>query len=113
MAKISDDHEVWQIVGHYLGVMCANLTLTLSLEKIVLGGGVIMRGEPLMKHIRETFKNRVAGYLKHKKLEQLDTYLVRSKFENELGMLSSAAIGQTGTVYGHRKLKLPPVLIET
>jgi predicted NBD/HSP70 family sugar kinase len=32
--------------------MCANLTLTLSLEKIVLGGGVIMRGEVLMEKIR-------------------------------------------------------------
>ena len=48
VAKLPDDHEVWEIVGYYIGIMCANLTLTLSLEKIVLGGGVIMRGEVLM-----------------------------------------------------------------
>lgn len=55
VAKLPDDHEVWSIIGNYLGTMCANLTLTLSLEKIVIGGGVTMRGEPLMKEIRKAF----------------------------------------------------------
>jgi fructokinase len=49
---LSDDHEIWEMIGYYLGIMCANLTLTLSLEKIVLGGGVLMRGEVLMQKIR-------------------------------------------------------------
>lgn len=65
VAKLPDDHEVWEIVGYYLGIMCANLTLTLSLEKIVLGGGVIMRGEVLMQKIRSNFLKAINGYLKH------------------------------------------------
>jgi len=44
---LPDDHEIWDIIGHYLGTMCANLTLTLSLQKIVIGGGVMNRGEVL------------------------------------------------------------------
>lgn len=109
VAKIPDDHEVWEIVGHYLGTMCANLTLTLSVEKIVLGGGVIMRGEPLLKHIRSTFKQRIGGYLKHKALDTLDSYIVRSKFQNELGLVSSASVSALGDVIGHSKMEVKEV----
>lgn len=56
VANLSDDHVIWDIIGHYLGTMCANLTLTLSVEKIVIGGGVMNRGEVLFKKIRESFK---------------------------------------------------------
>jgi len=27
---IPDDHEIWDMIGYYLGTMCANLTLTIS-----------------------------------------------------------------------------------
>ena len=103
---IKDDHVIWEIIGDYLGTMCANLTLSMSLEKIVIGGGVMMRGEPLMKHIHKSFLARLNGYLKHDKLteEGVKNYIVRSKFENELGLISSAAVGATGEVYGHKKL---------
>jgi predicted NBD/HSP70 family sugar kinase len=50
--------------------MCANLTLTLSLEKIVLGGGVIMRGDVLLEKIRKSFLETIDGYLKHEKFEE-------------------------------------------
>lgn len=46
--NLPDDHEVWDMIGFYLGTMCANLTLTVSIEKIVIGGGVLLRGEPLL-----------------------------------------------------------------
>ena len=84
--------------------MCANLTLTLSLEKIVIGGGIMKRGEVLLNHIREAFKERIAGYLEHPKLSNLDDYIVRSKFEDQLGMLAAATVGATGEVIGAKKL---------
>lgn len=96
VANLSDDHVMWDIIGHYLGTMCANLTLTLSVEKIVIGGGVMNRGEVLFKKIRESFKKRLANYLQHEQLSDLDNYIVRSQFENELGMVSASAVGATG-----------------
>lgn len=62
---LPDDHEVWDMVGHYLGTMCANLTLTMSLNKIVIGGGVMNRGEVLFEKIRAAFATRLADYLDH------------------------------------------------
>ena len=97
VANLSDDHEIWDIIGFYLGIMCANLTLTLSVEKIVIGGGVMNRGEVLFKHIRKHFLERLNGYLKHDSLDEhgVKNYIVRSKFENDLGMISSASVGAT------------------
>jgi len=96
VANVSDDHVIWDIIGHYLGTMCANLTLTLSVEKIVIGGGVMNRGEVLFKKIRDSFKKRIADYLQHEQLDDMENYIVRSQFENELGMVSASAVGSTG-----------------
>ena len=97
--KLPDDHEVWDMVGHYLGTMCANLTLTMSLQKIVIGGGVMNRGEVLFEKIRNAFAGRLANYLAHEQISDLKNYIVRSKFENELGLISSAAVGASGEIW--------------
>jgi len=52
--SLSDDHEVWDMLGYYLGTMCANLTMILSVKKIVIGGGVMNR-QILYSKIRENF----------------------------------------------------------
>jgi len=42
--------------------------------------------------------------LKHKKIDgkAVKNYIVVSKFKDELGMISSAATGATGEVYGYK-----------
>ena len=81
--------------------MCSNLTLTLSVQKIVMGGGVLNRGEALLSRIRHHFNANINNYIAHPclKLENLDSYIVRSKFTNELGIVSSAAVGSTAEVW--------------
>ena len=58
----SDENEVWDKVGYYLGICCANLTLTLSIEKIVIGGGVMNR-TILYEKIRKHFHDCLKGYI--------------------------------------------------
>jgi len=48
--------------------MCLNLTLTVSPEVIILGGGVMNR-EILYDIIRSEFKNLLKDYIKHPKFE--------------------------------------------
>ena len=60
---LSDDHLIWEIVGEYIGTLCANLYLTLSLQKFVIGGGIMNRGETLFAKIRKHFKAKIGGYL--------------------------------------------------
>lgn len=40
---ITDDHPIWDMVAYYLATLCFNLILLLSIEKIVIGGGVLNR----------------------------------------------------------------------
>ena len=72
--SLSDDHEIWDMIGYYLGTMCANLTLTLSVQKIVMGGGVLNRGEALLSRIRHHFLANINNYIAHPHLteEKLD-----------------------------------------
>lgn len=58
---------MWDKIAYYLGVCCANLTLTLSLEKIVIGGGIMNR-TILYKKIREHFHKTLNGYIAHPSL---------------------------------------------
>ena len=92
------------MIGYYLGNMCANLTMTVSVEKIVMGGGVMLRGEVLLSKIREHYVKAINGYLQHPRIngDAIKSYIVLSKFKNELGMVSSAATGATGEVYGYK-----------
>ena len=53
--NLPDSHEVWDILGGYLGTMCSNIFLTTSVEKIMLGGGVFNR-IVLLEKVRKNFK---------------------------------------------------------
>lgn len=75
-------HDAWDLEANYLALMCINLTLTLSPEKIILDGGVM--GQPFMiELIREKFQENLGGYLvqfDHKK--EVDDYIVSPVLKN-------------------------------
>jgi fructokinase len=66
-----DDNDVWNKVGYYLGVCCSKMILTLSVEKIIIGGGVMNR-EILYDLIRKHCFESLNGYISHPKLESVE-----------------------------------------
>lgn len=68
IGNLGEDHQIWDMIGHYLGTMCANLTLTLSIEKIILCGSVMDTANILYTKIREHFSKQLANYLDHSSL---------------------------------------------
>ena len=54
--ELPKDHPAWELEAHYLAQMCMNLMMTVSPEKIILGGGVMSRRHlfPLIR--RETLR---------------------------------------------------------
>ena len=56
------DHIGWQIEAYYLAQMCVTLILTLSIEKIVLGGGV-MQQKFLFPMIHAQVLEMLGGYV--------------------------------------------------
>ena len=62
-AELSDDDPVWPFVIDALAQGCAALMLTLSSQRIVLGGGVINRRPWLVEAIAVRCAEQLGGYL--------------------------------------------------
>jgi len=56
------DHPAWELEAHYLALGIANLTCTLSPQRVVLGGGV-MRREELYPLVRAKVPALLNGYI--------------------------------------------------
>lgn len=59
---LSDDHQAWDIQAQVLGLMCHNLLVSFSPQKIILGGGVMNKPGLLEKVIHYTERS-LADYL--------------------------------------------------
>jgi len=75
---LPDDNPVWELLGYYLGDFCANLYLTVSVERIIIGGGVCERAV-LMQKIRERFIVSLANYVVMPQIsaENVSSFIVR------------------------------------
>jgi fructokinase len=62
LQTVSDDHELWNHAAYTIASLCTTLLLTLSMEHIVLGGGVMQRA-CLLPKIREYTRLQLNGYL--------------------------------------------------
>jgi fructokinase len=60
--QLPPDHQAWALEAHYLALALANLTYTVSPQKIILGGGV-MEQQQLFPLIREELASQINGYI--------------------------------------------------
>ena len=73
---LPDDHPTFAIEAYYLAQMCVNLIMTLSPEKIILGGGV-MQQKFLFPMIRSRTLELMNGYICCKAVDEgLEDYIV-------------------------------------
>lgn len=77
---------VWDIEAYYIGQALCNIILTLSPERIILGGGV-MHQVQLFPLIRKEVKRQLNGYLKTKELEDMDNYIIPASLNDNQGIL--------------------------
>ena len=74
--------------------MCVNLIMTLSPERIILGGGVMQR-ESLIKQVRAETLRLLNGYIQHPAiLEHIDEYIVTPDLFPVSGLVGSYLIGK-------------------
>ena len=74
------------------GCHCTNITLVLSPQRIVLGGGV-MEQEQLFPLIRARFEALRGGYLEHEALTQgRDDYILPPGLGKKAGILGAIAL---------------------
>lgn len=59
---LAPDHQGWVIAADYLAQACRVLTLTLRVERIILGGG-LMLAPHLLDMVRSAYDRQMANYL--------------------------------------------------
>lgn len=92
LPKLPDTDPVWPVIANYLAQSILNLTLILSPEKIVIGGGVMNR-KILLNMIRKEFVKLLAKYVQHPLLDKPEEYIVYPKFYPDNGVISAILLG--------------------
>ena len=83
---------MWDLEAYYLAHAVTNYIMTLSPQKVILGGGV-MHQTQLVEKIRAYVKDMIAGYLVTKELEDLDSYITLPSLDDNQGILGALKLG--------------------
>ncbi len=88
------DHPAWPLEAKYLAQMCANAILTLSPEKIILGGGV-MQQTHLFPMIRRETARLLNDYVRHPAIQSgMEGYIVPPGLGTESGIRGAFLLAQ-------------------
>lgn len=90
--ELAERREVWELEAYYIGQALVNYIVTLSPQRIILGGGV-MHQKQLMPLIREEVKRQLNGYIVTKELEDMERYIVLPSLNDNQGIMGALKLG--------------------
>lgn len=94
------DHPAWALEATYLAYGLVNLILTLSPQRVILGGGVMAQAQ-LFPLVRQRVLAFLGGYVQSPRiLEEIDSYIMPPALGSRAGVLGALALAQataTGT----------------
>jgi len=88
-----DDHEVWLHAANALANLCVTLALVTSVEKIVLGGG-IMKRNGLIEKVRLQTRVLLNGYLGDFTDRDLSEWITLSTYGSDAGLMGALVLAQ-------------------
>ncbi len=92
-AELADRGEVWELVSDYLAQAVANYILTLSPQKVILGGGV-MHQEQMFPLVRKKVQEKLNSYLHSDTiLEHIKDYIVPPALGDNAGITGALLLG--------------------
>ena len=83
---LAGNDNVWELEAFYIGQAIVNLILTLSPERIILGGGV-MHQLQLFDMIRREVKKQLNDYIVTPLLQNMDQYIVPASLNDDQGIM--------------------------
>jgi fructokinase len=84
-------HVQWQIEADYLGQLCAQLVLTVSPQRIIVGGGVM--AERLFPLVRGRMLHWLGGYIDRCEiLTDIEHYIVPPALRDRAGVLGALCL---------------------
>lgn len=90
---LPDDHRAWDLEAYYLGQLCAIAVMTVSPEKILLGGGVMHRTSLLPK-VREQMLKLVNGYIDPNLFSDMEDYITSPALWPDSGLIGAALLAK-------------------
>lgn len=93
-ATLAPDHPAWALEAHYLALALVNITLTVSPQRFLLGGGV-MQQPHIFELVRKEFAALLNGYLQHPEImDRLDDYIQPPGLGGRAGILGSLVLAE-------------------
>jgi fructokinase len=90
--ELAISHPQWEIEADYLGQLCAQLVLTISPRRIIIGGGV-MGQTRLLPMIREQTRQWLRGYIDRREISTaISDYIVLPGLGARAGVLGALAL---------------------
>lgn len=91
--NLVDKAEVWELESEYLAQAIMNFILTVSPQRIILGGGV-MHQEQLFPLIRKKVQEKMNGYIRTPELADMDHYIVPASLNDDQGILGCIRLAE-------------------
>lgn len=89
------DHPGWQLEAKYLAYGLANLIVSLSPQRVIIGGG-ILNHPSLIGLIRTQVLRSLNGYVQSAELQgEMDRYIVKPMLGNRAGVLGAIALAKS------------------
>jgi len=94
------EHPAWMLEARYLAYGLNNLAVTLSPQRMLLGGGVMQRTH-LFTLIRREFSQLLNGYVQHPELTQnIDRYIQPPQLGGRAGILGALVLAEQAAASG-------------
>ncbi|MEO0557311.1 MAG: ROK family protein [Bacteroidota bacterium] len=91
---LPEDHDAWPMEAHTLALGLVNLILTLSPQRLILGGGVMQQAH-LFPLIREAVQSLLGGYVQIPAItDAIDQMIVPPALGNRAGILGALALAK-------------------
>ena len=91
---LTPDHIAWDLEADYIAQALTNYALTLSPQRIIIGGGVGTLAHLLTK-VQNRTRELINGYIQSPAiLENIETYIVNPGLGNRSGMLGAIALAE-------------------
>jgi fructokinase len=93
-ALLTPDHIAWDLEVEYIAQALTNYTMTLSPQRIIIGGGVGAL-EHLLPRVQQRTRELINGYVQSPViLENIESYIVNPGLGNRSGMLGAIALAE-------------------
>ena len=91
--ELPEGHFAWELEAYYLAQLCVDAMMTVSPERIVLGGGVMSRAS-LLPLVRQKANELLGGYLARPTPAEMDAFIVPPALWPDSGLIGGALMAK-------------------